>query len=377
MTRIVVLGAGMVGRAIIDDLAAQYEVLAMDRDPRALEKCRARQVETQAADLSDPDTITEATAAADLVVGAVPGFMGRQTLKTVLQVGKPVVDISFFLGDTAELDQLAKDRGVVAVMDAGVAPGMSNFILGHHAAAMDVHGFRCVVGGLPRVRTWPWQYKAPFSPIDVLEEYTRPARFRERGQEVVRPALSEPERMDFPGIGSLEAFNTDGLRTLLDSYPDIPNMVEKTLRYHGHRELMEILRESGFLSTEPVKVNDSNIIPLDLTARLLFDQWELKDGEEEFTVMRIDVEGEEQGTPIHYRYDLLDRTDPVGGWSSMSRTTGYACTAMVDLVLAGKIKTPGLHPLEDIGAVDGSFPRVMDYLRDRNVVYEMTRLEGE
>jgi len=90
------------------------------------------------------------------------------------------------------------------------------------------------VGGLPIVRQWPYEYKAVFSPLDVIEEYTRTARFVENGRVVTRPALTDLERVDFEGVGTLEAFNTDGLRTLIQTIP-APNMKEKTLRYPGTR----------------------------------------------------------------------------------------------------------------------------------------------
>src|SRR4029450_4766258 len=107
------------------------------------------------------------------------------------------------------------------------------------------------VGGLPRERRWPFDYKAGFAPADVIEEYVRPARMVEQGRVVVKEALSEPELIDFPGVGTLEAFNTDGLRGLRAAVK-APFMREKTLRYPGHVELMRAFRETGFFSKEPV-----------------------------------------------------------------------------------------------------------------------------
>src|SRR5690606_28022112 len=98
-----------------------------------------------------------------------------------------------------------------------------------------------MVGGLPVERSWPWEYRAPFSPSDVIEEYLRPARLRIAGRTVEREALSEIELVDLPGVGTLEAFNTDGLRSLLETL-DFEDMVEKTLRYPGYAEKMRVLR---------------------------------------------------------------------------------------------------------------------------------------
>ena len=173
MKNIIILGAGMVGRTMAIDLARDYSVTSVDRDPAALDILRVHNVNTKTADLSNKAVVQELIADADLVVGSVPGFMGFETLKWVIEAGKDIVDISFFPEDPFGLDELAKQKGVVAVMDAGVAPGMSNVIAGYHKERMDVQDFVCYVGGLPVERAWPYEYKAPFSPIDVIEEYVR------------------------------------------------------------------------------------------------------------------------------------------------------------------------------------------------------------
>ena len=104
------------------------------------------------------------------------------------------------------------------------------------------------------------------------------------------PALSEPELMEFAEVGTLEAFNSDGLRSLIRTMPDIPNMIERTLRYPGHIELMRVLRETGFFSKEAILVKGQAIRPIDLTSQLLFPMWKLEQEEEEFTVMRVIIE---------------------------------------------------------------------------------------
>ena len=119
------------------------------------------------------------------------------------------------------MDALAKDNGVTAVFDCGVAPGMSNMLVGCGHNRLDRTDLAVIyVGGLPEIRNWPFEYKAVFSPVDVIEEYVRPAVYVENGAIVTRPALSDPELIDFPGIGTLEAFNTDGVRSLYKDLGD-------------------------------------------------------------------------------------------------------------------------------------------------------------
>lgn len=367
-SNIVVLGCGMVGSATVIELSKEHNVTCADINKNALEKLSPKN-KTIVADLSNPETIKKIVAPFDLVIGAVPGFLGFNMMKSVIEAKKNIVDISFFPEDPFLLDALAKKNEVIAAVDCGVAPGMSNLIAGYHNKRMKINSFLCYVGGLPAVRHFPYEYKAPFSPIDVVEEYTRPARYVENGKQVVREALSDAELIEFDGAGTLEAFNTDGLRTLAKTLAHIPNMKEKTMRYPKHIEYMKVLRETGFFSKTPIKVNDSEIRPIDFTTKLLFPKWKLQEGEEEFTAMRVIVEGDER----KYTYTLFDKYDKKTNTSSMARTTGYTCCAIAELVLEGKYKQMGISPPEFIGADEKCFNFIFDYLKKRNVVYEILK----
>lgn len=363
------LGGGRVGNAIVRDLAAEddFSVLVVDVDPVVAERLTEFGADGVVADLSDPAVVSMAVRDADLVVGAVPGFMGYRTVERVLQEGKPIVDISFFEEDPFGLDELAKDAGVPCLVDCGVAPGLSNMILGRVEEHLDeTYSFHCLVGGLPVERTWPWEYKAPFSPSDVIQEYMRPARLRRNGVDVTLPALSEIELVDFPGLGTLEAFNTDGLRSLLRTFR-IPNMVEKTMRYPGHAVKMKMLREAGFFSTKDVMVPSGHATPRDVTEALLFDQWQFDEGEPDLTVMRIIVEGAKDDHALLHTYNLLDYYNPDTETSSMARTTGYTCTGMVRLVARGLWTEPGVAPAEKVGRNADCFDAVIKHLEERDV----------
>ncbi|MEO6595297.1 MAG: saccharopine dehydrogenase C-terminal domain-containing protein [Planctomycetota bacterium] len=368
MARVLVLGAGMVGSAMVRDLAERHEVLSTDaRADALLPLASVRNVQTRQLDCTNAAAVRACVAEVDAVVSAVPGFLGFRTLETLVEVGAKVADISFFPEDALVLDALAKRTGAIVVTDIGVAPGVDNLILGHHDASMQVQRFECLVGGLPIARTFPYQYKAPFSPADVIEEYLRPARVYENGREVVKPALSEPSYVDFPGIGTLEAFNTDGLRSLIQTMAHIPDMVERTLRYPGHRELMLAFREGGFFSDQPIDVGGVSIVPRAFTSKILFDSWKLRPGEPELTVMRVTIEGTEGGKPVRHVWHLEDRGDVRTKTSSMARTTGYTCTGMLECLLAGTWSQPGVTPPERVGRVAGMWERIRSHLAERNV----------
>ena len=367
--KIIVLGAGLVGKAIALDLAKRFDVTSIDINEEALQTLQRSGVATQKIDITDGRSLSKAIEPFDLVVGAVPGFVGLQTARTWIEAGRNRVDISFFPEDPFQLDDLAKKKNVTIITDCGVAPGMGNIILGYHNKRMKIDSYECLVGGLPVVREWPYEYKAVFSPIDVIEEYIRPARYVQHKSVIVKEALSDPELIHFEGVGTLESWNSDGLRSLIKTMPNIPNMIEKTLRYPGCIEYLRVLRESGFFSYEEVEVKGMKVRPIDVTAKLLFPKWKLKPGEEEFTVMRIRIEGEENGKPKKYEYNLLDRTEKSTNTLSMARTTGYTCTAAVNLVLDEKFTRKGISPPEFLGEEEEHFKFVVDYLKKRNVNY--------
>ncbi|HKI88925.1 MAG TPA: saccharopine dehydrogenase C-terminal domain-containing protein [Draconibacterium sp.] len=371
MSKIIVLGAGLVGSVIAIDLAKQHEVTSADVNPESLSRFQNHpEIKTIQADLSNVEKLKHLVQDFDLVVGAVPGFMGFQTMKAVIEAGKNMVDISFMPEDFLQLDGLAKKHKVTVVSDIGVAPGMGNIILGYHNKRMHVKSYECLVGGLPVIREWPFEYKAVFSPIDVIEEYTRPARFIQNYEMITKEALSNPELIHFEGIGTLESWNSDGLRSLMQTMKNIPNMIEKTLRYPGCIEYLRVLRESGFFSYEKIEVNGIKIRPIDVTAKLLFPKWKLKEGEEDFTMMRIVIEGIENGNQKKYTYNLLDRFDRTTNTISMARTTGYTCAAAANLLLDGGFTKKGVNPPEYVGEAEGNLTYILKYLEERGVIYK-------
>ena len=371
--KIAVLGAGMVGRAMALDLAGSHEVTVFDQSEQNLSILKARNgsIQTYQADLRDQGQFNKWFGNADLVLIAVPGFMGFSTVKAVIETGKNIVDISFFPENALELDALAKQHNVSVITDCGVAPGMSNYIIGRYNEEMTIESFEIYVGGLPKIRKKPFEYKAPFSPIDVLEEDTRPARIMENGHIVIKEALTELEWMQFEELGTLESFNTDGLRSLLFTMPHIKNQKEKTLRYPGHVNLIIALKESGFFSETPVSINGQQVRPIDFSSRVLFNEWKLGEEEEELTIMRVILNGKKEGEAETVIYTMLDRYDPVTKMSSMSRTTGYTATATINMMAAGLFQEKGVFPPELVGKHKACFDYVLTYLKSRGVMWKL------
>ncbi len=378
--RVLVLGAGMVGAAIARDMASSgFDVTLADRAAEALDQARAQGplLETIQADLADVRRVSELAGGAELVLGALPSALGFAAMRAVIEAGRDLVDISFISEDARALDTVARERGATVVFDCGVAPGLSHMLCGRAAARLSpCESLAIYVGGLPVERRWPFEYKAGFAPRDVIEEYTRPVRLVEQGRVVVKVALSEPELLDLPGVGTLEAFNTDGLRSLVETL-SVPHMKEKTLRYPGHIALMRVFRELGLFSKEPLAVEGATVRPLEVTAALLFPLWTYQPGEADLTVMRVEAVGLSDGRRVRLIWDLLDHYDPTHGQRSMSRTTAFPACAVARLIAAGAFKRPGVTPPEMLGAEAAVMDRILADLSARGVNVRFATEEGD
>ena len=345
----------MVGSAMALDLANNHNVFLSDNNKKSLTKVQSQNhsIKIQQIDVTNKNALSEWIQPADVVLLAVPGFLGYEALKTIIEAGKDVVDISFAPENVLDLSPLAEKNNVISIVDAGVAPGIPNYLLGYWNSRMNIESFEYYVGGLPKNPIPPFYYKAPFSPIDVIEEYTRPARMMINGQLKTKPALSEIETILFEEVGKLEAFNTDGLRSILSTMNHIPNMKEKTLRYPRHAQLMENYRNKGLFDKDNIQE----------TSRQLFEDWKLEKNEAEFTIMDIIIEGTKEKIEYHL-YDEFDTTSQI---SSMARTTGYTATATVNLILERLWIDSGVFPPEIIGEKEQCMHHILNYLEDRNI----------
>ena len=355
MKKIFQVGAGLVGKTMALDLSKNHELHLGDTNLNLLNEIKNedQSIHIKKIDILDKKKFCSWIADADIVLLAVPGFLGFEALRLIIECGKNVVDISFSPENVLLLNDLAIKNDVCAVVDAGVAPGIPNFLLGYWNEKIKVNSFDYMVGGLPKNPSPPYNYKAPFSPIDVIEEYTRPARIMINSKVEVKPALSDIEELNIDDVGKLEAFNTDGLRSLLITMPHIPNMKEKTLRYPGHASLIQSMIDKNLF-------DENNF---DQTFAELLSEWKLESNESEFTVLDINIYGDEK--EIHYH--LYDEMDIFSNSSSMARTTGFTATATINMLLNNLWSKKGVFPPEIIGSNDSCINFLLEYLSSRNV----------
>jgi lysine 6-dehydrogenase len=375
--RVMVLGGGVIGEAVAWDLsrvAPVADVTVADVDPARLASLAGRLgVATRQADLRDPQAVDRLVVDADVSVGTLPSPLALRVIERMATLGRRHVDVSFLVQDPRVCDGRARHSGATIVYDCGVAPGLSHVLVGEGVRRLARAAFaRIDVGGLPEQPQPPFSYKAPFAPADVIEEYTRPARLVRDGRVITLPALSEPDTIDVPGVGTLEAFNTDGLRSLVDTVA-ADAMVERTLRYPGHLAAMRLLAACGLFDTTPLRVRDQTVVPRDVASALLFPQWQYLPGERDLTVLRVEVAGiAADGTRSTRAWQMVDRPCARSPLSSMARTTGSPAAIVARWLHDGRFGAPGVHPPERLG-FDGHADALLQALASRGIYVTSTR----
>lgn len=343
---IVVLGGGQQGRVIASDLARTLPEARIDvadvREPRLPAAGNLRWVE---ADCSEPGAAARLIAGYDLAVGALPARLGYGAMQAAIEAKRPLVDVSFSAENPLSLDAGARAAGVAIVPDCGLAPGLSHLAAGHASTQGPLEELLIDVGGVAQDSSRPYGYVVTWSLEDLLEEYVRPARLVRGGETVTLPVFSALERVQVDGAGEMEAFLSDGLRTAIETFPEVPNMAERTLRWPGHVEQVRPLLESGrFLAEfrEKCVVDE----PRDLVALVVRVRW--KDGRRE-------------------RMTLVDRWDDAAKQTAMSRTTALTTAVTAQLLAQGGAREAGVHPLEHVGRDGAAYGFIVDQLASRGV----------
>jgi saccharopine dehydrogenase-like NADP-dependent oxidoreductase len=348
--KILVLGGGAQGRVIATDLSrslpGDFITVADLRRPALPALANLGAIE---ADLSDHDALLRLLGEADFAVGALPSRYGTATMRTAIEAGRNLVDVSFAAEDPTILDAEARRAGVTIIPDAGLAPGISNLVIGRVVAERGAPDeIVILVGGVAADPAKPYGYCVTWSLDDLVEEYTRPARILVGGAVTSVPVFSGYERLPVEGVGELEAFYSDGLRTLLHTVPGVPEMGEKTLRWPGHMDAVRPLVAAGTL------------VPM-LRERCMLDP------PDDLVVLLIRFRWGRNWE----RVTMVDRYDAGTRMTAMSRTTALTTSVTAQLVAAGLTPPPGVQPLENVGADTRSFDFIRERLATRGVRFEV------
>ena len=372
--KVLILGLGNIGSIATKDLANSINsiqiVVADKNETRAkeiAERIGKENVSRIQLDVTNPSELANAMKDFDLVMGFLPGKLGYRLTKACIEARIDLVDVSYMAENPLTLTEDAIKAGVTIVPDCGLAPGISNILVGHAASELDkVQAVHIMVGGLPEKRVPPLDYVITWSPENLIDEYKRRARIVKEGRIIEVEALSGLEQVEFPELGRLEAFYTDGLRTLPHTIKAVPDMWEKTLRYPGHAEKIELLKTLGFFEEEQIDVDGVSMSPRRLTVKL-FERKLRRPEVKDVVALKVEVSGVRNGKQTRYVYHLLDYYDEKLGITAMARTTAYSASIIAQFMLKKTLKEKGIVPTEIIGKDSVLFQMFLDELKKRGI----------
>lgn len=381
--KVLIIGCGNIGSVSAQDLVKSVpstEIVVADKNEKrakdVAEKIEKDNVSWTGLDTSNHGELVNTLKGFDLAMGFLPGKLGYGLCKACIDAGKDLVDVSYMAENPMALNASAAKAGVTIVPDCGLAPGISNVLVGHAVGKLDeVKAVHVMVGGLPEKPVPPLGYTITWSPESLIDEYTRKVVIVKKGRKVEIEALSGVEAITFPKVGELEAFYTDGLRTLLYTMENVEEMWEKTLRYLGHAEKIKAFQTLGFFDEKKIDVEGVNVSPRKLTVKLFGEKlWkpEVKD----IVVLKVEVVGVENGKKTSYSYHLLDNYDKKQGITAMARTTAYPASIVAQLMLKKAVKEKGVVPPEKIGMDKKLFSQFSDGLKKRGIKVSETRVAG-
>jgi saccharopine dehydrogenase-like NADP-dependent oxidoreductase len=377
--KILVLGCGNIGSVAARDLAENLpsaQIVVADASKTRAEETAKEigrgNVSYTLVDASNRRELVSTIGKFDLVVGALPGFLGFRVCKASVSAKVDIVDVSFMPEDVTKLHKDALKAEVCVIPDCGMSPGLGSMLVGRAASQLDtVESVHLLNGGLPEKPLPPLEYVITWSAKDLIELYTRRANIVRSGKLTQVPATSGIEELTFPGVGKLEAFYTDGLRSLLKTVKVTGDMWEKTLRYPCHVEKINLLEALGFFGKNPVYVEDAKVSPRALTERLL--EMKLKKPETpDIVAMFIEVTGLKNARRTQFQYRMLERFDKRRKVTAMARTTAYTTSAVAQLVAKHTITERGVVPTEKLGMNRRVYSRFMSMMKKKGVTVKET-----
>lgn len=351
--KVLVLGCGMMGLAIAKDMAESSDVsdvIVADHDNKKADQVVALlkndKISGNRIDVKDGRATTRLMKTVDVAVCALPEELGAFASRAAIGAGAHLVDL---MCDERqfEFDESAREAGITILVDCGVAPGITNILACRGANMMDEVDDICIVcGGIPQKPIPPFGYTIVWSTEELVNMYCEKARVVRDSNIIEVDAMSGLEQIEFPEIGVLETFYTDGLSTLLKTLKGrVKNMSEKTARWPGHAEKILAMRDAGFFEKEPVEIRGMSVVPREVAVSVL-DKTLRGGDEKDLTVLRVDISGKKGGNDVEHSFSMIDYFDERQGISSMARTTGYTGAIVARMIARGEIEEKGVVPPE-------------------------------
>ncbi|MBB4823032.1 lysine 6-dehydrogenase [Sporosarcina luteola] len=379
--KVVVLGAGLMGKEAVRDLVKSDDVqkvyladLHVRQAEDFAEQLMSDKLDILLLDATNDEQLKDVMALGDVVINALFYSFNEKVARTAVEIGVHSIDLGGHIGGATDavlgLAEQAEAKGVTIIPDLGVAPGMINILSGYGASKLDkVESIKLYVGGIPVKPEPPLNYNIVFSLEGVFDHYTDPSHVIRDGQLLEIPSLSEVEPIHFKDYGELEAFHTSGgTSTLIKTFDEVQTLEYKTIRYKGHAEKFQLLVDLGLLSKDSqVEVGGSTVKVRDVMREQLSPKLRLGD-KVDAVLLRVIVSGEKNGETATYEYNLVTEKDMTVNETAMARATANTISVVAQMIGNGTILKRGVHPPENI--VPGEL--YIDEMKKRGVVIEET-----
>jgi len=366
---ILILGAGMMGRAIGFDLQTYSgfdRVTIADKDRRSLKSAELflskKDINFDILNVEKENEVRKKFQEYDVVVSAIPYNFNYDLTKLSIETKTNFLDLggnNEIVNKQKKLDKAAKQNNVTIIPDCGLAPGLASIVVRDVVENLDsIDYVKIRVGGLPLEPIPPLNYQIVFSPNGLINEYVEDAIVLDNGKIVTKKSMTEIEKISFPQpFGELEAFNTSGgCSTLPYTYKDkIDYLDYKTIRYLGHCEEFKPL----------LKLKSRDELIQYLTKNL-------PNNEKDVVLMKIFAKGKINNENKNLEYTMIDYYDEKNNITSMMRTTGYPVSIIAQMIEKGIINTPGVYCNEEIVPPDEFFKQ----LEKRNIKVTKEVIDG-
>ncbi|MFF5994142.1 saccharopine dehydrogenase C-terminal domain-containing protein [Lysinibacillus sp. KU-BSD001] len=357
--KVVVLGAGLMGKEVARDLVASdhvEKVLLADIDTEAAKAFAAtldtNKIEVVALNAECDQALRDVIIRGNVVVNALFYTFNERVAQAAIETGVHAVDLGGHIGGVTEKilqrTEEAKRNNVTIIPDLGVAPGMINILTGYGATKLDkVESIKLYVGGIPTEPKPPLHYTRVFSLEGVFDHYTEPSKAIQKGKLTEVESLTGIEPIYFEEFGVLEAFYTSGgISTLYKTFPHVKTLEYKTIRYKGHAEKFKLLADLGFLSKDnTVQVEDQDIAVRTVVREALKKKLDL--GKKvDAVLLRAIIAGQKDEEQYTYEYEMVVRKDVAANITAMARATACTVSVVAQMIGNGVIAQRGVLPPE-------------------------------
>ncbi|MFJ6266106.1 saccharopine dehydrogenase family protein [Lysinibacillus xylanilyticus] len=359
--KVVVLGAGLMGKEVARDLIKNSKVervflgdIDVSLAQNFVDSLNTDKIEVVELHAERDDSLMEVISKGNVVVNALFYSFNERVARAAIAAGVHSVDLGGHIGGVTEkildLDEEAKAKGVTIIPDLGVAPGMVNILAGYGASKLDeVESIKLFVGGIPTEPKPPLHYTRVFSLDGVFDHYTEPSKVILKGKLQEVPSLSGVEPIYFKDFGVLEAFYTSGgISTLDKTFPNVQTLEYKTIRYKGHAEKFKLLADLGFLdASNKVEVEDQEVSVRPVVREALKKKLELGT-KPDAVLLRVIVAGEKAQQQVTYEYEMVVRKDMTINETAMARATANTISVVAQMIGENKITERGVFAPESV-----------------------------